>query len=336
MTGLDAVREYHRRGWRVVPVPTGQKRPVIRGWQNFWARAEDLARLFGAGENISVIVGSVSGDLVDIDLDCSEVVGLVDLYLPITGAIFGRPSKPRSHWLYIAPGAVFATFIDPLDGATLLELRADGREGAAHLTLLPPSLTSGERREWSGDVVAPRVIDSTALRDAVAWLAVGSLVARHVSQYAAERPDTDFVGLLDEIDILEGHGGKLGGAARRWLNLADPVASAALQQRRPNVKRHSQDDFDLAELMDAIPNDCAGWDDWNRAGLALFAASAGSADGFAAFDSWSRKSPKYDPRTVAERWDNYRRSPPTRISIGSLLHVAREHGWSPRGTQAGD
>ena len=30
----------------------------------------------------------------------------------------------------------------------LLELRGDGREGGAHLTLLPPSIADGERRAW--------------------------------------------------------------------------------------------------------------------------------------------------------------------------------------------
>ena len=43
-----------------------------------------------------------------------------------SGAIFGRRSKPRSHWIYIAAGAVFETFVDPVACATLLELRSDG------------------------------------------------------------------------------------------------------------------------------------------------------------------------------------------------------------------
>jgi hypothetical protein len=142
MTPID----YIRRGFSLVPIPRGQKKSAITGWQNFSAAIEDTPRLFGNGENIAVRLGSRSGWLTDLDFDCREACELADLYLPATGAVFGRKSKPRSHWLYVAPGAVFETFSDPISGEMLLELRADGRDGGAHLSLLPPSITdvSGE------------------------------------------------------------------------------------------------------------------------------------------------------------------------------------------------
>jgi hypothetical protein len=124
-----------------------------------------------------VLLGPASGELVDIDLDCPEALALADKYTPPTGAIFGRASKPRSHRIYIAPGAVKEAFADPLDGSTLLELRAAGRDGAAHQTLMPPSVTNGECREWAGEVIAPAVISAGILRGACAWLAVGSWCA---------------------------------------------------------------------------------------------------------------------------------------------------------------
>src|ERR1700730_6714609 len=156
--------DYARRGYCIVPIPTGQKRPAITGWQNFSAAIEDIPRLFGNGENIAVRLGSQSGGLTDIDLDCDEALNLADLYLPATGAVFGRKSKPRSHWLYAAPGAVFEAFSDPISGEMLVELRTDGRDGGAHLSLLPPSIADGQRREWHGDVIAPAAADARARR----------------------------------------------------------------------------------------------------------------------------------------------------------------------------
>src|SRR5260370_21000069 len=108
--------EYARRGWGVVPIPRGQKKPVISGWQNYFAAIEDIPQLFRNGENVAVRLGPRSGDLVDVDLDCSEALELADLYLPATRAEFGRLSKPRSHRLYRAPGAVFEPFADPVSG----------------------------------------------------------------------------------------------------------------------------------------------------------------------------------------------------------------------------
>jgi hypothetical protein len=204
-SALDAARDYHRRGWRVVPIPAVRKGPVMHDWQDFEALPTDLPQLFGAGENVGVVVGPKSDEFADVDIDCVDAVRLADLYLPATRAMFGRPSKPKSHRLYIAPGTAYQSFVDPLTGNTLLELRA----GDGHQTLFPPSVTDGERREWCGDVVAPRSIGADLLRIAAAWLAVAYLVARYGSLYAAERPDTDFVRLLDEIGILEGHRGSL-------------------------------------------------------------------------------------------------------------------------------
>ncbi len=150
MTPFDAAREYHRRGWAIVPVPAGQKAAVMSGWPGFRAATGDLPDLFGHDENIGVILGPASGGLVDNDLDCPEALALADLYLPRTRGVFGRPSKPGSHRLFAAVGATYESFADPITGKTLIELRAEGRDGGAHLTLFPPSVADGERREWDG------------------------------------------------------------------------------------------------------------------------------------------------------------------------------------------
>lgn len=321
---LATAIEYRRRGWSVVPIPAGSKIPCVAAWQS---REFDFAD-FADGGNLAVILGPRSGDLVDIDLDCTEAIGLAGLFLPVTGAVFGRASKPHSHRLFVSAGAVKESFADPLSGDMLLELRAAGHGGGAHLTVLPPSITDGEPRTWCGDVVAPRLIDPGTLRRSAAWLAIACLVARHVSPYAAERPNIDLVDLLDEFDILEGHGGKLSRTARHWLKTPEPDALTRQPHVRLKPKHQNSGDPDLIELADAIPND-ASWGKWNTTGLAFYAASDGGNDGYAAFERWSRKSPKYNPRAVIQRWNNYRRSPPSRIGMGSLLHLARQHGWAP-------
>src|SRR5438132_994380 len=243
-------REYHCRGWRVVPIPAGRKGPTMRDWQNFEVAGNDLPRLFGGGQNVGVILDT----LADVDIDCAEAVALADLYLPATRAMFGRPSKPKSHRLYAAPGAAYESFVDPLNGDTLIELRA----GSGHQTLFPPSITDGERREWYGDIIAPRLIRAEPLRLAVAWLAVGCLVARYVSPDAATQPDDDFIHLLDEINVLEGYEGKLGQAARRWLGVPEPEAPKPKSTPRRERKRKSDRsgrriELDLVELAEHIP-----------------------------------------------------------------------------------
>jgi hypothetical protein len=203
----------------------------------------------------------------------------------------------------------------------MLELRAPGRDGGAHLTLLPPSIADGERREWHGEVIAPRPIEACSLRIAAVWLAIGCLVARHISRHAAERPNPDLPRLLWEWDH------DLGRTAYGWLRQSAP--DLPRRHPQPRTRMFSRPDLDLTEVVGAIPNDC-DWTAWNRVGLAIFAASAGSGNGFVVFDDFSAKHAKYNPAAVRERWNNYRRSPPTRIGMGSLVHLARQCGWSPR------
>jgi hypothetical protein len=296
-----------------VPVARGEKSPRLKGWPTIRLTPDQLADHLAADGNVAIRLGSGSGDIVDIDLDAPETVELADRYLPATDAVFGRPGKPRSHRLYIAPRATYAAFADPLDGSTLLELRADGREGGAHLTVIPPSVTGGERREWCGDSISLATISAAVLARRAAWLAIGALVARHVSRYAAERPGPDLASLLWEADPA------LGRPAYRWLG-----------ERAPDEpRRHSKPwrdmtnaELRLAEITADITNNC-DWLGWNRIGMALYAASGGSEEGFIAFDDLSARSVKYDPHTTRERWNNYHRSPPSRIGIGTLLHLAR-------------
>jgi primase-like protein/bifunctional DNA primase/polymerase-like protein len=303
----------------LIPIPAGQKRPICKRWQGIRLTPEEAEKHVAGGGNLAMRDGPASGNVVDVDLDCREAIELAPIYLPLTGAIFGRPSKPRSHWLYNAPGALFATFADPLISETLLELRAEGREGGAHLTLLPPSVTDGEQRRWEIPTPIAAEIHAAVLTERIRWLATGCLVMRHISEHAARNPRPDLPALLWEADR------HLGRAAFQWLGRPIPDQP----QRHPKPRnRMSNDELRLAEVVAGIKNDF-DWHGWNRIGMAIYAASGGSEEGFIAFDDLSARSPKYCPHATRERWNNYRRSPPSRIGIGSIVHAARECGWHP-------
>jgi Bifunctional DNA primase/polymerase, N-terminal len=193
---IKEATDFAVRGWSPVPIPLGEKGPKIPGWGKLRLTIEELPRYFSGDCNIGIILGPPSGELVDIDLDCPEALVLADRYLPSTGAEFGRQSKPRSHRLYIAAGAVHEPFADPIDGSTLLELRAAGRDGGCHQTVFPPSVhPSGEAIRWTSEIIAPAVFDAARLRRRCAWLAIGCLVRKYLSEHASERPGPDLAAL---------------------------------------------------------------------------------------------------------------------------------------------
>ena len=82
----------------------------------------------------------------------------------------------------------------------------------------------------------------------------------------------------------------------------------------------------IAAQITVTPNDASiDWSHWNSIGMAAFRASAGSPEGFAAFDAWELKAPVLRCRlpSTRARWEAYRRSPPTRIGAGTYLLPCR-------------
>jgi phage/plasmid primase-like uncharacterized protein len=65
-------------------------------------------------------------------------------------------------------------------------------------------------------------------------------------------------------------------------------------------------------------------DQWVRVGMGL--KSELGNDGFELFEDWSRKSVKYDQQETRSQWDSF--SAEGGITIRTVFHDARQHGWS--------
>ena len=105
------------------------------------------------------------------------------LLLPETGLIFGRQSKPFSHFLYRSdPPIVTKRYVDPLDHKTLVELRGLSSDGTIGLqTVVPPSVHEiGEAvRFEEGFEGTPANVDAEVLISAVRRVAAAAVLARH-------------------------------------------------------------------------------------------------------------------------------------------------------------
>jgi predicted P-loop ATPase len=103
-----------------------------------------------------------------------------------------------------------------------------------------------------------------------------------------------------------------------------PVRRAGGPQRSAAQHTSVLDDHDLAALGETIANADRAWPDWNRLGMAFFAASNGSDAGLAAFDRVSQRSAKYDACDTRRRWEHFHQSPPHRLGPGTLIYEARQ------------
>lgn len=182
-SSLEAARAYVAGSFSVIPIPTGTKAPVIKGWQKLRLTEDQLVQHFTTPCNVGFLAGEPSNGQVDVDLDTREAREAAHVILPPT-ATFGRPSAPESHFIYRSPQVTKRAAWQAPDGEMHGELRSTGTE-----TLLPPSIhPSGERIAWSSDR-GPAEIEADELHHLVTLVAVAALLARN---YPSEGSRQDF------------------------------------------------------------------------------------------------------------------------------------------------
>jgi hypothetical protein len=122
---LQLAQYYLGRGWAPIPLPYREKATRRKGWQSWRITADELPQHFNGQQNIGILLGAMSGGLIDIDLDCPEAIAVAETFLAPTPLRFGRASKRKSHWLYRVEGTAPKTekFPDPQkrpDGTTAM------------------------------------------------------------------------------------------------------------------------------------------------------------------------------------------------------------------------
>jgi P4 family phage/plasmid primase-like protien len=182
-TPLEAALCWIQRGFSPVPIPHRSKRPVLERWQQLEITSETAPQYFNqTSQNIGVLLGDRHGS-TDVDCDCAEAITAARQLLPETNLIFGRQSKPFSHFLYRSdPPVRTAQFLDPLDHNMLVELRGLSSDGSIGLqTVVPPSIhETGEAvRFEAGFEGTPANIDEEALIVAVRRVAAVAVLVRH-------------------------------------------------------------------------------------------------------------------------------------------------------------
>jgi hypothetical protein len=189
MSPLENALEYIRRGWAPVPIPHKSKNPIGDAWQKLRITEADAHQYFNGGaKNVGVLLGGMSDGLADIDLDTTEAVRAGPYFLPRT-LCFGRPSKPRSHWLFqsdlwqtedkAALQFKFATGKGKdRKEQMILELRIGGGDKGAQ-TVFPGSVhETGELITWDRKENIARAEGET-LKQCCARAASAALLAGH-------------------------------------------------------------------------------------------------------------------------------------------------------------
>ncbi|MBR1216198.1 VapE domain-containing protein [Bradyrhizobium sp. JYMT SZCCT0180] len=177
---LSIALDYIVRGFGVVPIGHKRKAPNIKAWENLDITTDNAAKFFNGGEqNIGVLLGVRSNGLADVDLDCAEAVSLAPYFLPPTEAVFGRASKPSSHYLYYIDDAREKATEQLKDEKkqTVVELRMGGGRAAAQTVFPGSTHPSGEAIEWAKNG-EPAKSNYGTLKHAITKIAIGAMLIR--------------------------------------------------------------------------------------------------------------------------------------------------------------
>lgn len=189
----------------VLPVPLHpmSKKPKgeggregAKGWNSMRVTAETIPQFFDLGDNIGGLWGEPSGWIIDVDLDWEEAVVAADVLLPET-FIYGRRSRPGSHYLYRCEGvSTFKRRPHGKEYEIIIEVRSTGSQ-----SVLPPSIhPDNERFEINNDVPF-RTIGRRELERRINLVASAALLARHYPESGGRH---DFVHAVTGSLLWEG------------------------------------------------------------------------------------------------------------------------------------
>jgi hypothetical protein len=163
----EAIHQYMGRGWSIIPIRTGDKRPLVR-WEEFQHRHPNEAEARGwlrqwPEAGIGVLTGPISG-LVVIDVDAGHggsesLEKLEDEHGALPTTVECRTGGGGRHLYFAHPGGLVRNKVGLAPG---IDIRADGGYVVA-----PPSLhASGLRYVW----VEGRAPESTRIAALPDWI----------------------------------------------------------------------------------------------------------------------------------------------------------------------
>ena len=298
-----AALQYAAKDWEVFPAPPGQKKSH-KSEEHCgvkWGKTtdpEEIRRDFRKwpDANVAIVTGETSGIFV-VEADTVEGHGVDGL--ASIGALEAEHGPFPETLKAVSPsGSEHYYFNHPGPGIKIKNSVSEIAPGVdvrgdGGMVIAPPSVKPG--------VGEYRWLNDMPVADAPAWLIKAASKQKEAKRSSSRAP-----------------AGERTPADKNFEPCHQYKADADLEE------------IDAA-LM-AIPNDASvNWEQWNRIGMAVFAATGGSAAGEAMFDRWSQKYPGYDAADTDAKWRALEQCPPTEMGAGTIFYLADRASptWRP-------
>jgi len=289
-------------------LPLEGKVPYIKGWQEKFLITNDneirlWPRIYHLASNTGVLAKYTPG--LDIDILIEAAAEAVEMltreHFEERGDIHVRIGKPPKRLIILRTD-------EPFDKLHYVFKAPDGSEHKIEIL--------GNGQQYVVDGIHPDT------HKPYAWFG-GELqtIKRQDLPYTRFDDAKEFINAARKL-LAEEFGFVVTNASS---NLQSNGGGAARVHTNGNGKDPQADVELITKALAVIPNTAnTDWERWYTIGMAVWRATGGSAEGFAAWDGWSSKSPKYDADYTAQKWAAFFKSPPTKIGAGTVVHLARQ------------
>lgn len=141
---LETAKQLCAKNFPIIPVAYKSKKPTLKDWPKLQIDASNCHDFFSEEpSNIAVLLGKPDSYLADLDIDHVEALPFAEIFAPKTDFVFGRPAKPKSHYMYSVQEQEVqpVVFKHPKFGC-LVEIRGEGQA-----TVMPGSV------HYSGELI---------------------------------------------------------------------------------------------------------------------------------------------------------------------------------------
>jgi hypothetical protein len=223
-----------------------------------------------------------------------------------TRAGIGIPTGPENGFWVIECDTPEGHDVDGL--AALQALEAEHGTLPPTLMAVSPSGSVHRYFKWPNDGSPPIINSTSKIATGIDIKGAGGMVLAPPTL----RPNKGAYKWLNDLPIAE---------APEWLLALVPKKSDSDEV----YQGEAEADIELvAAAVARLPNPDHDWETWNKAGMAIYAATGGSEEGFKIFDAFSQKSTKYNAGATREKWGKFHSCPPNAIGADFLFAQAEE------------
>lgn len=296
---INRALRLRERGYTVVAVKAGQKRPMVDGWQMLSPTEKDI-REWGKRDYKHGNIGINTRFNPAVDIDVYDADAAQELEDWIADQLLGHElcvrvgRAPKRAIVFRATEEFRKLQATYTDGTTehKLEILGAGQQFVAY-GVHPDTKAP---YEWVS-MDEPLNMDSADLPELTLEFA---------------RDILDKFCLIAEArgwEKLTKHAGAAAGDSEGGLETFKPVLAIS----RETVK----------DTLDLLPNNDAPFDTWLEVGMALHHQFGGDTDGLEIWHDWSAESGKCEPAEVNRRWESFGHGPAT-VTFATLLKRAKD------------